>query len=160
MIKRCEKLAFMQVGSEGVYSRMTGFTELSVAKNPKEYSRKYIDEDTERSSVVGYAPAISYKLDLDTQNEVHKAFADVADRELLGDETVRSIVIADLTSKDEQGTVSAVKRDFSIIPSGEGDDTDTYTQSGSLKACGEKVFGRASSPDNWQTLEFTADSQE
>ncbi len=159
MIKRCEKLAFMQTEADGVFYRMTGFTELSVAKNPKEYSRKYIDEDTERSSVVGYAPAISYKVDLDPKNQVHKVFADVADRELLGDETVRSIVIVDLTSKDENGTVSAVKRDFSVIPSGEGDDTDTYTQNGSLKACGEKVFGRASTEDSWQTLVFTADEQ-
>ena len=63
MIKRSEKLAFMEVteGEGTVYKRMTGFTEFSLSKNPKEYSRKYIDEDMERSEVVGYSPAISYK---------------------------------------------------------------------------------------------------
>ena len=65
MIKRCEKLAFMEVteGSSTVYKRMTGFTELSVSKNPKEYTRKYVDEFSERNAVVGYSPSISYKMD-------------------------------------------------------------------------------------------------
>lgn len=160
MIKRCEKLAFMQVtdGQTTAYKRMTGFTELSVSKNPKEYSRKYIDEDTERSSVVGYAPAMSYKLDLDSENAVHKAFAEIADKEMLGDDTVKSIVIVDLSSADSDGSCDAVMRDFAIIPSNEGDDSDTYTLSGSLKAAGEKVFGKASSEDGWKTLTFTANS--
>lgn len=156
MIKRCEKLAFMKVteGSSSEYKRMTGFTEFSVSKNPKEYSRKYIDEETERSSVVGYAPAISYKLDLDPENAVHKVFADIADRELVGDDTVQSILIVDISGDDDTGHV-AVMRDFSIIPSSEGDDTDMYTCSGSLKASGEKHFGTATSSDNWKTAVFT-----
>lgn len=159
MIKRSERLAFMEVsGSSGnVFKRMTGFTELSVAKNPKEYSRKYIDEDMERSAVVGYAPAISYKLDLEPGNSVHDFFAEVADKELTGEDTECVIVIADISSADGSGSCSAVKRTFSVIPSAEGDDKDTYTLSGSLRAAGEKVFGSAVSSDGWQTLEFTAE---
>lgn len=159
MIKRSEKLAFMQVtdGDTKTYKRMTGFTELSVSKNPKEYSRKYIDEDMERSAVVGYAPAISYKFDADPENAVHKVFFEVADKELLGKDTECSIVIADISAIKEDGSCPAVMRTFSIIPSGEGDDKDTYTCSGSLKAAGEKVFGSAASDDAWQTLTFTTE---
>ncbi len=156
MIKRSEKLAFMQVGDgeAAVYKRMTGFTELAVSKNPKEYSRKYIDEDMERSSVVGYAPAMSYKFDVDPANSVHQFFINVADRELLGEDTECLIVIADISEPGEDGSCRAIMRKFSAIPSGEGDDKDTYTCSGSLKAAGEKVFGRAQSADGWKTITF------
>ncbi|MBR5808749.1 MAG: hypothetical protein IKY39_01410 [Clostridia bacterium] len=64
MVKRSEKVAFMQVvdGDKAVYKRMTGFTEFAVSKNPKEYSRKYIDEDIERSEVIAYSTAIRTNL--------------------------------------------------------------------------------------------------
>ncbi len=159
MIKRSEKLAFMQVG-EGenkVFQRMTGFTELAVSKNPKEYSRKYIDEDMERSSVVGYAPAMSYKFDVDSGNSVHQFFTNVADKELLGEDTECLIAIVDISETADDGSCRAIMRKFSAIPSSEGDDKDTYTCSGSLKAAGEKVFGKAESGDNWQTITFVED---
>ena len=159
MIKRSEKLAFMEVteNSETVLRRMTGFTELSVSKNPKEYSRKYIDEIVERTSVVGYSPSISYKFDYEPDNSVHKEFAEIADMELTGDAAIKSIIIVDLTATDGLNGCKAIKRDFSIIPSNEGDDTDTYTCSGSMKAIGEIQTGTAISEDDWQTIEFVAD---
>ncbi|HAL63862.1 MAG TPA: hypothetical protein DCO93_05400 [Clostridiales bacterium] len=157
MIKRSEKLAFMQVTEDGneVYRRMTEFTELSVSKNPKEYSRKYVDESSERNAVIGYSPAISYKMDYDPENSVHKEFAQIADRELIGEDAVKNIVIVDLTTANSNGIASAVKRAFSIIPASEGDDSDTYTLSGNMKASGEIVFGEAESSDDWQTITFT-----
>ena len=159
MIQRSEKLAFMQVteGASTVYRRMTGFTELSVSKNPKEYTRKYIDESAERNSVVGYSPSISYKLDYEPENTVHGEFSRIADRELTGEAAVRDIVIVDLTTKDNDGICSAIKRAFSIIPSSEGDDSETYTLSGNMKASGEIIFGTAETEDDWQTLTFTED---
>ena len=101
MIKRSEKLAFMEVLKDGskVYQRMTGFTEFSISKNPKEYSRKYIDEDLERSEVVGYSPTISYKFDTDPENPVHQHLCKIADHELLGDDAECNIVIVDLSKK-------------------------------------------------------------
>lgn len=156
MIKRSEKLAFMKIG-EGDYKRMRGFTELSVSKNPKEYSRKYIDEDMERSAVVGYSPSMSYKFDADPEDAVHQVFFEVADKELLGKDTEQSIVIADISQLNDDGSCKAIMRTFSIIPSGEGDDKDTYTCSGSLKAAGEKVFGKATTTNGWNTLTFTAE---
>lgn len=159
MIKRSEKLAFMKVGSENsaVYKRMTGFTEMSVSKNPKEYSRKYVDEDAERSSVVAYAPSMSYKFDYDPQNEVHKEFVKVADDELTGDSTVKSILIVDISAPAAAGgsSFNAAVRDFSIIPSTEGDDADTYTYGGDLKAYGNITRGTAVTTDEWQTATFT-----
>lgn len=157
MIKRSEKLAFMQVTESGstVYRRMTGFTELSVAKNPKEYSRKYVDERTERNAVVGYSPSISYKMDYEPDNTVHKEFSQISDRELTGEDAVRNIVIVDLTTADGNGECDAIKRAFSVIASSEGDDSETYTLSGNMKASGEIIFGTAESEDDWQTLTFT-----
>ena len=157
MIKRSEKLAFMQVTNGGTtaYRRMTGFTELSVSKNPKEYSRKYVDENTERNAVIGYSPSISYKMDYEPDNAVHYEFSSIADRELTGENAVRNIVIVDLTTEDANGICNAVKRAFSIIPATEGDDSETYTLSGNMKASGEMIFGTAETEDDWQTLTFT-----
>lgn len=159
MIKRSEKLAFMEVGDgeNKVFKRMTGFTEFSLSKNPKEYSRKYIDEDMERSEVVGYSPAISYKFDTDPENDVHQFLTKVADYELLGENAECNIIVADLSSIDEQGGAKAIMRKFSIIPQNEGDDKDTYTVSGSFKAAGAKTFGTVTSADSWQTVTFKED---
>lgn len=156
MIKRSEKLAFMEVaeGDSRVFKRMTGFTEFSLSKNPKEYSRKYIDEDMERSEVVGYSPAISYKFDTDPQNSVHQLLTKVADRELLGEDAECNIIVADLSSLDQDGGAKAIMRKFSIIPQNEGDDRDTYTVSGSLRAAGAKIFGVAKTTDEWQSVTF------
>lgn len=156
MIKRSEKLAFMEVENDGakVYKRMTGFTEFSISKNPKEYSRKYIDEDMERSEVVGYSPTISYKFDTDPENPVHQYLCKIADRELFGAEAVCNIIIADLSKQNENNEAEALMRTFSVIPENEGDDRDTYTVSGSFKAAGVKKFGVAKSEDEWQTVTF------
>ena len=157
MIKRSEKLAFMQVIENGtsVLRRMKGFTELSVSKNPKEYTRKYIDEVSERNSVVSYSPSISYKLDYEPDNSVHKELSQIADNEMTGEYAVKNIVIVDLTTANASGICQAIKRAFSVIPSTEGDDNDTYTMSGSMKASGEIVFGTAETEDDWQTITFT-----
>lgn len=155
MVKRSEKLAFIKVnaGGEEKYVRMTDFTELSVSANPKEYTRKYIDEDMERSAVVSYQPAISYKFDYDSSSSVHDIFVNVSENELVGEDTLCTIAVVDL-SKEEDGGFYAAARDFYIIPDREGDDADTYTFSGSLKAGGKKTFGHATSNDDWQTMTF------
>ena len=68
IVRRSQRVAFMdtdKTGSTPRYERMTGFTTMTNSKEPKEYSRQYVDEDAERSDVVGYAPSIvfSYKCD-------------------------------------------------------------------------------------------------
>ena len=66
MVKRHQRLAFMDTDETGLspnFERMTGFTNLTNSKNPKEYSRQYVDKATEDTDVVGYSPATEYSLD-------------------------------------------------------------------------------------------------
>ena len=155
--KRSDKVAFYGVvnGSTTEYKRLRGFTELSINKNPVEYSRRYIDEKTERNDVVGYAPSISYSFDKFSDDAVHTDIIKVADDELVGTDAVREIILVDLTSSVSGGGYSAVKRKWSVIPDSEGNDTDAYTYSGTLKANGDIEKGTASSEDGWQTCTFT-----
>jgi len=157
VVKRSDKVAFYGVldGENVRYHRMKGFTEMTVSKNPKEYARQYIDEAFERTDVVGYATAISYGFDQHTDDSVHSDLVAISENELLASDAVRSIVIVDFTSEDGAGAYSAKKRDFAVIPDGEGDSMDAYTYSGSFKTAGETVFGTALSEDGWETCVFT-----
>lgn len=158
IVKRSEKIPFYGVVKEGntVFTRMTGFTEMSVNKNPIEHKRQYVDEDFERNDVVGYTTSLTFSFDLFKDNEVHIDIADIFDTEQVGDGALRSIVIVDLSRGDGDG-YSAIKRDFTLIPDKEGDSAYAYTYSGTLNAAGEKISGRASSADGWQTCTFEAD---
>ena len=156
LVKRSEKIPFYGVsGDSGVitYHRMTGFTTAAVNKNPSEYTRQYVDEDFERSDVVGYSPVIEYMFDMYTENPVHLDIAEIADREHLGSDAVRSIVTVDF-SKPENGGYFAVRRKFSVIPDGEGEASGAYQYSGTMKAAGEKEFGTAKSDDDGKTVVF------
>lgn len=155
--KRSDKVAFYGVvnGSNTDYKRMRGFTELSINKNPVEYSRRYIDEKTERNDVVGYAPSISYSFDKFSDDAVHTDIIKVADDELVGTDAVREIILVDLTNSVSGGGHNAVRRKWSVIPDSEGNDTDAYTYSGTLKANGDIEKGTATSEDDWQTCTFT-----
>lgn len=160
MIKRCDKLAFIGVTNSNTttYTRMKGFTELSQSKNPKEYSRQYVDEESERTDIIGYAPEISYSFDEWEDNAAQKVITDITNKELIGDAAKVDIIIVDLSKeKKPDGKFEAVKRTFSVIPDSEGDSTEAYTYSGTLKANGEKVFGTASSGSDgsWETCTFT-----
>ncbi len=148
MVKRCEKLAFMNVN--GKYHRMTNFTEIAVEKNPKEYSRQYVDEEFERSSVVGYSTAISYSFDYDNENEVHALIKKITDQELLADEAVVEIVMVDV--KEPESKNKAISRSWSVIPEAEGNSTDAYTYSGSFRANGPAAEIEAVSTDGWKTI--------
>ena len=155
--KRSDKIAFFGIIKDGniEYKRMRGFTELSINKNPVEYSRRYIDEKTERNDVVGYAPSISYSFDKFSEDAVHSDIISVADNELVGSDAVRNIILVDLTTANSDGEYPAISRRWSIIPDSEGNDTDAYTYSGTLKANGDIVKGIATSSDNWLSCTFT-----
>ena len=150
VVKRSDKVAFYGVtnGETVVYHRMKGFTDISISRNPKEYSRQYVDEEFERTDVVGYATSMSYGFDQHIGDAVHEDIAAVHDSELLGTDAVRS------TDK----TFVARKRDFAVIPDGEGDSMDAYTYSGTLKTAGDTVVGTAATEDDWETCTFTEDS--
>ncbi len=154
-VKRCDKVAYYGVPTdEGtVFKRMTGFTDITVTKNPKEYKRQYIDQEFEQSDIVGFAPVISFAFDQFSGNEVHDDIMKIADNELIGEDAVREIVMVDFSSGKENPV--AVKREFSVIVENEGSGMDGYIVKGSFKVKGEKVFGNASSADDFATVTFT-----
>ena len=156
IVKRFERLAFYGVpNSNGgyTYHRMKGFDSLSTSKNPKEYSRQYIDEEFEQTDVVGYTPSISFGFDLFTDDEVHADIAGIFDGEKTGAEAVRPIVTVDMTGTEK----TALKREFAVIADSEGDGTDAYRYTGLFRAKGEIENGVAASTDSWQTCTFSAE---
>ena len=156
-VKRNEKLAFYGVKGENdavTYHRMKGFTEMSGAKNPIEYARRYVDEPFEQSDVVGYSPSFTYGFDQHKGNEVHNDIIKIHNDELVLDEAVREIIFVDLTSGDETAGYAAAKREFVVIADTEGGSVDAYTYTGSLKVKGERISGKAKSSDNWMTCTF------
>ena len=154
IVKRFKKLAFYGVplsdGKSVSYKRMKGFDTISTAKNPKEYSRQYIDEEFEQTDVVGYTPVISFGFDQFTDNAVHTDIAAIFDGEKTGSDAVRSILIVDMSNDN-----AAIKRDFAVVAETEGDKTDAYTYSGNLRVSGGLTVGTAESSDGFETVTFT-----
>ncbi len=156
IVKRYKKLAFYGVptaGNEGSYTfyRMKGFDEISTAKNPKEYSRQYVDEEFEQTDVVGYTPSITFGFDRFSGDAVHEDIINIFDAEKVGADAVRPIIMVDMAD-DENG---AIKRDFAVIAENEGSGLDAYKYSGTFRVKGDKIFGKATSNDDWQTCTFT-----
>ena len=159
LVNRHDKVAYYGVtDTDGnvVYHRMCGFTKMDTSKNPVEYSRRDIDESFEQTDVVAFSPSISFAFDRYSQNPVHEDIVKLSDNEILGTDAVRSIIIADISTKDENGECSAIMRDFSVMVENEGNSTDAYTLSGTMSTKGEKVFGKAKLSEDAQTLIFTA----
>lgn len=158
LVGRHKRVAFMDAdGSGKTFTRMTGFTSLSDGKNSTEYSRQYVDEASERSDVVGYAPAIDYEFDRYTNDPVHEKIAAITDDEILGTEAQVDIAVVDLfEQKTSETTCTARKRTWSVIPDTEGDGTDALIYKGSFKAAGEITKGTATTTDGWKTCTFTA----
>ena len=156
--KRSDKVPFMLIQNESTTKgfRMQGFTEVSVSLNPKEYTRKYIDEESDRTDITGYGRSMSYSFDHYVGNEVQTKIVEITDGELTGADAIVGIVMVDmLTEGAASGAKKAVKRDFSVIPDSEGGDENAYTYSGNFKANGEKVEGSATTTDGWKTITFT-----
>lgn len=132
-----------------------GFTSLKEAKNPTEYSRKYVHERTERTDVVGYATQIDYTTDTYTENPVIAKIAEVTDKELTGtDAQVEILNVNEFQDSGSSGThaYKAYKRTYAIIPDAKGDGTDALVYSGSFKAVGDIISGTFSG------TAFTADT--
>lgn len=112
LVGRHKRVAFMDVTGDGkTFTRMTGFTSMSDGKNSTEYSRQYVDEESERSDVVGYAPSMDYEFDLHTNDAVLKRLATITDDELLGSDAQVNIVMVDLFEvKTEDPNTCTAKR--------------------------------------------------
>ncbi len=139
------------------FHRMRKFTAFSKSSNPKEYSRQYVDEAFEQTDVVGFSPSISYTFDLYTNTPVHKGnrvnhgWGTAGQRSRAQRGNCRPFPACGRNS----GPVCRMEKPYSVIPDTEGDSTDAYTYSGTLRTAGESVKGYATSDDNWETLTFT-----
>lgn len=153
LVTRPKKLAFYGIPNKS-YQRMEGFTDLGYSQNPKEYSRQYVDEEFERTDIVGYAPSISYAFDRYTNNEVLADIVKITENEYIGDLMKRTIVTVDLASGTAT-TAPAKMRDYAVIPDTNGDTTDCLTYSGNFKAKGLLIDCIATSNDDWQTILIT-----
>lgn len=156
VVKRCKKLAFYGVptvsGDEVTYTfhRMRGFDDITTSKNPKEYSRQYIDEEFEQTDVIGYTPSVSFGFDRFSDDPVHDDIVSIFDHERVGIDAVRPIIMVNVDDSEQ----NAIKRDFSVIAESEGSGLDLYKYSGSLRVKGEKLIGTATTDDDWQTCNF------
>lgn len=158
LVKRSDKVAFMEGAVPGTADRMKNFTALSGAKNPKEYTRQYVDEAFEATDVVGMSPSIEFAFDQTTGNAVHTALAAIIDGEKLGDDAIVSIIMVDMSVEGVPvGTYPATKRDFAVVPGADGDNMDAYTYAGEFKAKGARIPGTATTTDAWATCVFVAD---
>ena len=157
MVQRHQRVAFMNTGTADApaYTRMTKFTSMTNNKNPKEYSRQYVDCAAEEADVVGYAPSIEYSFDRHTNTPVHNLIAKIHDGELVGTDTLVDILLVDLFTADDQGVCEARKRTYSVIPSADGDGTDALVYGGAFKSKSEIVKGTATLSEDEQTATFT-----
>lgn len=146
---RADIVNFMNTGtvSEPVFTRMQGFTEGGKSLNTASYSRRYIDEESERVTVTGYSPEIAYSFDRIKDNAIHEKIAQIHDEEIV-DATVEILTVNTLTNE-------AKLREYSVIPDGDGDSTDAYTYSGAFHANGTMKLGTATVSANGMTATFT-----
>jgi len=144
LIKRSKWRSFMDVGEAAVPALALmgeGFTQLEESKNPVEYSRKYVHEDSERTDVVGFAPSVAYAVDAHTDNPVIKKIIDAHEQELTGEDAHVDIVSVNLFEEGVPiGSFVAYKRTYAIIPDSKAGDT-ALTYSGTFKCVSEKAKG-------------------
>ena len=160
--KRSEKLSFMEVkpttgSGESTFVRLEGFTTQTFNANATEYSRRYVDEDTDRTDVTGYSESINYNFDQYVGQKALEEIVKISENELTGTDAVRKIVTVDMTTvKGEAGKTpfagTATVRSYAIVPSSNGDTTDCMTYSGDFKARGAKSACTVTLDDNFQTL--------
>lgn len=156
LIKRSDKVSFfgnMGTGTE-TFNRMRGFTTLSGSKNPKEYSRQYVDEEFEVTDVTGYSPSIEFGFDQYKGDLVHDEMVEILDSEATGTEARRNIVTVDFSQPIGNG-YKATKRAYSIIGDADGDSMDAYTYSGNLRAVGKRIEGYATLNSDSSVATFT-----
>ena len=162
LVKRSDKVSFfgnMGTGTE-TFNRMRGFTTLSGSKNPKEYSRQYVDEEFETTDVTGYSPNIGFGFDQYSGDLVHDEMVEILDGEKTGTEARRNIVTVDFSQPiiGQEGYYKATKREYAVIGDTEGDSMDAYTYSGSFRATGKRITGSATLNSDSSVATFIVDT--
>ena len=154
-VKRSDKVMFME-GTADEFNRMKGFTSLSTSKNPKEYTRQYVDDDFETTDVVAISVSTEFAFDQKAEDAVHEKLVDIIDEEKIGDDAVVNLLSVDMTQAGVgEDSFVATKRSFVVVPGTEGDSLDAYTYGGTFRVKGEKIVGEATTTDGWKTCTFT-----
>lgn len=162
IVKRSDKVAFLEVPpitgeGKGVFYRMKGFKSLSKKRNPKEYTRQYVDEAFETTDIVGISISQDFEFDQVKDSPLHDYLVDIIESEKLGSDAIVNIVQVDFTKTTSvEGEFPAVKRGFALIADSDGDGVEAYTYTGSFKVAGSRIEGKATTDDGWQTCTFTA----
>lgn len=162
LVKRSDKVSFfgnMSTGTE-TFNRMRGFTALNTSKNPQEYSRHYVDEESETTDVTGYSPSLPFTFDQYKNDLVHDEIVDILDNEKTGTDARRNIVTVDFSQPVTGGGYKAVKRAYSIIGDTDGDSTDAYTYSGNFRVAGKRIAGTATVSSDGTVATFTASAND
>lgn len=153
LVTREKKVAFLQVGTDGKYVRMEGFTSVSTSKSAQEHNRKYVDESSSRTDIVAYEESISYAFDRYKGNEVQQKLIEITDQEKLGADAIVKIVQVDMTTATEAGTTATGRmRQYAVVPDSDGDDANVLTYSGTFKCNGDWTTCTATTDDDWQTV--------
>lgn len=144
LVLRFQFEAYMMCGSgnDAAYQLIgEGFTNLPESKNPKEYSRKYVNYKTEKTDVIGYSPSIAYSCDVILNDPVVSEIVEITDGEYLGTAAHRDIVSVNCWEEESEGEFKAVKRTYAVIPDGKGDGTDALIYTGTMKAVSDRIEG-------------------
>lgn len=136
IIQRPDKIAFAGIpdeeGKVTTYNRMRGFKNLSTSKNPKEYTRQYVDMSQEITDVVGMSESKDFELDQYVNDPVHEYIAAIFDEERLGDAATIHIMTVDTTVAS--GSDNAILREYKVIPDTAGDGVEAYVYTGRFVA--------------------------
>lgn len=166
LVKRSEKVAFMEIIDENkasTFELMEGFTDMAFSKNPKEYSRGYVDEDTDRTDLTGYAESISYTLDRYKGQAAAEEIVKITEEELTGSDALRRIIVVDKTTTTGHGNgilrAQARIRAYAVVPDSNGGSRDCMTYSGNFKSHGEKENIMVTTSDNWQTVSIVTNEE-
>lgn len=159
LVMRDEKVAFYEIPGQYAFIRMEGFTSMSTSKSATEHGRKYVDERSTRSDVVGYEESISYSFDRYDGNAVQDDIVTITDEEKVGKQATRRIIQVDMKTLSEDGTTASGRmRSYSVVPDSNGDDANVLTYSGNLKNNGEWENVKVTSSDDWQTIKLSSSS--
>lgn len=150
IVPRHKVLAFYGVGA--TFYRMEKFAQLAKSQGASEHARHYVDESSGETDIMGINPSISYAFDKHRNLPVQEDIVNITNNGLLGNDAIRPIIIVDTETK------VAYKREFSVIPNTDGDNTNVYTYNGTFKCSGDCIVGFALTSDNYRTISFVSKS--
>lgn len=160
-IKKSQRVMF--VGISDTFYRLKKMTNKEVSYNAEDESYKFVDEETAQTEVSSYAPAIGFEFNVDSEVKAQDPISEVFEKEKIGEEAViqgcdifldKPYTNADLADVSANAVV-AFKREYTVIPDSESGESGPLVYSGELSAKGRKIWGYATSDDDWKTCKFT-----